>query len=82
MVLMTTASFYTTTAYTPTSVKTVLKVSQGSALLVTLCLGLSKFFWQPVGRNRPAEHAHSGPFAGLQLGDDHGRVQRPPSSLI
>lgn len=48
MVLMTTVSFYTITAYTPTFGKEVLKVSQSDALLVTLCVGLSNFFWLPV----------------------------------
>jgi MFS family permease len=48
MVLMTTVSFYTITAYTPTFGKEVLKLSQSDALLVTLCVGLSNFFWLPV----------------------------------
>ncbi|HEX3398001.1 MAG TPA: MFS transporter [Steroidobacteraceae bacterium] len=48
MVLMTTVSFYTITAYTPTFGKEVLKLSQSDALLVTLCVGLSNFLWLPV----------------------------------
>ena len=48
MVLMTTVSFYTITAYTPTFGKEVLKLSQSDALLVTLCVGLSNLFWLPV----------------------------------
>ncbi|HWX35992.1 MAG TPA: MFS transporter [Steroidobacteraceae bacterium] len=48
MVLMTTVSFYTITAYTPTFGKEVLKLSQSDALLVTLFVGLSNLFWLPV----------------------------------
>ena len=48
MVLMTTVSFYTITAYTPTFGREVLKLSQSDALLVTLCVGLSNLFWLPV----------------------------------
>jgi MFS family permease len=48
MVLMTTVSFYTITAYTPTFGKEVLKLSQSDALLVTLCVGLSNLFWLPI----------------------------------
>jgi MFS family permease len=39
MVVMTTVSFYTITAY---------KLTQSDALLVTLCVGLSNLFWLPV----------------------------------
>lgn len=48
MVLMTTVSFYTITAYTPTFGREVLKLSQSDSLLVTLCVGLSNLFWLPV----------------------------------
>ena len=48
MVLMTTVSFYTITAYTPTFGKEVLKLSQSDVLLVTLCVGLSNLCWLPV----------------------------------
>lgn len=48
MVLMTTVSFYTITAYTPTFGKEILKLTQSDALLVTLCVGLSNLFWLPV----------------------------------
>ena len=48
MVLMTSVSFYTITAYTPTFGKDVLNLSQSDALLVTLCVGLSNLFWLPV----------------------------------
>jgi MFS family permease len=48
MVLMTSVSFYTITAYTPTFGKEILKLTQSDALLVTLCVGLSNLFWLPV----------------------------------
>lgn len=48
MVLMTTVSFYTITAYTPTFGKNILKLSQSDALLVTLFVGLSNLVWLPV----------------------------------
>ena len=48
MVLMTTVSFYTITAYTPTFGREVLHLSQSDSLLVTLCVGLSNLFWLPV----------------------------------
>lgn len=48
MVLMTTVSFYTITAYTPTFGKNILKLSQSDALLVTLCVGLSNLMWLPL----------------------------------
>jgi MFS family permease len=48
LVMMTTVSFYLITAYTPTFGKTVLKLSEADALTVTICVGLSNFFWLPV----------------------------------
>jgi MFS family permease len=48
MVLMTTVSFYTITAYTPTFGREILKLTRSDALLVTLCVGLSNLFWLPV----------------------------------
>ena len=48
LVAMTTASFYLITVYTPTYGQKVLKLSEGDSLLVTLCVGLSNFFWLPV----------------------------------
>jgi MFS family permease len=48
MVLMTTVSFYTITAYTPTFGRNVLKLSQSDALLVTLCVGVSNLIWLPL----------------------------------
>src|SRR5579859_4021820 len=48
MVLMTTVSFYTITAYTPTFGKNILKLSTSDALLVTLCVGISNLIWLPL----------------------------------
>ncbi|MCU1293330.1 MAG: Permease of the major facilitator superfamily [Bryobacterales bacterium] len=48
LVLMTTVSFYTITAYTPTFGKDILKLSQSDALLVTLCVGVSNLIWLPL----------------------------------
>jgi MFS family permease len=48
MVIMTTVSFYTITAYTPTFGKEVLKLSTMDGLVVTLCIGIANLFWLPV----------------------------------
>ena len=48
LVAMTTVSFYLITVYTPTFGKSVLKLSTTDALIVTLCVGVSNFFWLPV----------------------------------
>lgn len=48
MVLMTTVSFYTITAYTPTFGRSVLHLSDSDALLVTLCVGVSNLLWLPI----------------------------------
>ncbi|MBS0367124.1 MAG: MFS transporter [Proteobacteria bacterium] len=48
MVLMTTVSFYTITAYTPTYGRSILHLTDRDALLVTLCVGLSNFLWLPI----------------------------------
>jgi MFS family permease len=48
MVVMTSVSFYTITAYTPTFGKDILKLTQSDSLLVTLMVGLSNLFWLPV----------------------------------
>jgi MFS family permease len=48
MAMMTTVFFYMITAYTPTYGSTVLKLSSLSAMLVTLCVGLSNFILLPV----------------------------------
>lgn len=46
---MTTVSFYFITAYTPTYGARELHLSTTDALIVTLCVGVSNFFWLPVG---------------------------------
>ena len=48
LVVMTSVSFYTITAYTPTFGKEILKLTQSDSLLVTLCVGLSNLVWLPV----------------------------------
>jgi MHS family citrate/tricarballylate:H+ symporter-like MFS transporter len=48
MVVMTTVSFYLITVYTPSFGKNVLKLSEGDALLATIAVGVSNFFWLPV----------------------------------
>ncbi len=48
LVAMTTVSFYLITVYTPTFGREVLKLSVTDTLLVTLCIGVSNFFWLPV----------------------------------
>jgi MFS transporter, MHS family, citrate/tricarballylate:H+ symporter len=46
---MTTVSFYLITAYTPTYGRDVLQLTDRQSLMVTLCVGLSNFFWLPMG---------------------------------
>ncbi len=48
LMTMTTVSFYTITAYTPTFGKVVLRLSGTASLVVTLCVGLSNLLWLPV----------------------------------
>ena len=48
MVIMTTVSFYLITVYTPTFGRTVLKLSESDALLVTMTIAVSNFVWLPV----------------------------------
>ena len=48
LVAMTTVSFYFITVYTPTFGRTVLHLSISDTLIVTLCVGVSNFFWLPV----------------------------------
>jgi MHS family citrate/tricarballylate:H+ symporter-like MFS transporter len=48
LVSMTTVSFYLITVYTPTFGKSVLHLSTTDALVVTLCVAVSNFFWLPV----------------------------------
>jgi MFS family permease len=45
---MTTVSFYMITAYTPTFGNSVLHLASKDNLIVTLCVGISNFFWLPV----------------------------------
>jgi len=46
---MTTVCFYLITAYTPTYGREVLHLTSRESLVVTVCVGLSNFFWLPVG---------------------------------
>jgi metabolite-proton symporter len=48
LVVMTTASFYLITTYTPTFGKTVLHLSAIDSLVVTVCVGVSNLIWLPV----------------------------------
>ena len=48
MVVMTTVSFYLITVYTPTFGRSVLKLSESNALLVTMAIAVSNFFWLPI----------------------------------
>src|SRR5260364_4933 len=48
LIMMTTVTFYTITAYTPTFGKQVLQLSSLDSLIVTLCVGASNLFWLPV----------------------------------
>jgi MFS transporter, MHS family, citrate/tricarballylate:H+ symporter len=47
--ILTTTTFYFVTVYTPTFGKTVLKLTSRDALLVTLMVAVTNFFWNPVG---------------------------------
>lgn len=49
MVAMTTTAFYLITVYAPTFGKSVLQLSTADALMVTLLVGVSNFFWLPIG---------------------------------
>lgn len=49
MVAMTTTAFYMITVYAPTFGKSVLQLSTSDALIVTLLVGVSNFFWLPIG---------------------------------
>ncbi|WP_175821237.1 MFS transporter [Burkholderia sp. BCC0419] len=48
LVVMTTASFYLITTYTPTFGKTVLHLSSIESLVVTVCVGVSNLVWLPI----------------------------------
>ena len=47
--IMTTVCFYLITAYTPTYGQDVLHLTSRQSLAVTVCVGLSNFFWLPMG---------------------------------
>src|SRR5246500_3600420 len=47
--ILTTTTFYFVTVYTPTFGRAVLKLSTQDALLVTLLVAVTNFFWNPVG---------------------------------
>ena len=49
LVAMTTTAFYLITVYTPTFGRTVLHLTSRDALIVTFCVGISNFFWLPIG---------------------------------
>ena len=49
LVAMTTTTFYLITVYTPTFGTVVLKLSAADSLMVTLCVGITNFFWLPIG---------------------------------
>ena len=49
LVALTTVMFYFITVYTPTFGKTVLKLSEFDALLVTVCVAITNFIWLPIG---------------------------------
>jgi MHS family citrate/tricarballylate:H+ symporter-like MFS transporter len=48
MVIMTSVSFYLITVYTPTFGRSVLKLTESDALLVTIAVAVSNFFWLPI----------------------------------
>src|SRR5690349_17641975 len=48
LVTMTTVSFYTITAYTPTFGQQVLHMTPRDSYLVTLCVGLTNLLWLPL----------------------------------
>jgi len=47
--ILTTVCFYLITAYTPTYGAEVLHLTSRQSMVVTLCVGLSNFFWVPAG---------------------------------
>ena len=47
--VLTTTTFYFVTVYTPTFGRTVLKLTSQDALLVTLLVAVTNFFWNPIG---------------------------------
>ena len=59
MVIMTTVSFYLITVYTPTFGRSVLKLSESDALLVTMAIAASNFIWLPISARSPTASAAS-----------------------
>ena len=49
LTVMTTTSFYLITAYTPTFGRQALKLDAETVMLVTMFIGISNFFWLPIG---------------------------------
>jgi metabolite-proton symporter len=49
MSVLTTTTFYLITAYTPTFGRQALHLDAWVTFVVTLCVGLSNFFWIPIG---------------------------------
>ena len=49
LTVLTTTAFYLITAYTPTYGREVLKLSPTESMLTTLAVGVSNFFWLPIG---------------------------------
>jgi len=49
LVVTTTTLFYLITAYTPTFGSQELHLKQTEVFLVTFCVGVSNFFWLPIG---------------------------------
>jgi MFS transporter, MHS family, citrate/tricarballylate:H+ symporter len=49
LTILTTTAFYLITAYTPTYAQRTIHLSPTQSMVVTLCVGLSNFFWVPVG---------------------------------
>ena len=49
VIAMTTTTFYLITVYTPTFANKVLHLSKTDSLIVTAIVGVSNFFWLPVG---------------------------------
>jgi len=47
--VLTTTTFYLITTYTPTFGQRALHLNANGTFIVTLCVGLSNFFWVPVG---------------------------------
>ena len=48
LTIMTTVTFYLITAYMPTFGSTILHLSTRQSMIVTLCVGVSNFFFLPV----------------------------------